>query len=303
VLNPGESDARLTFYFQTQEEGEVKKEGYSVPARSRGSFKVNEVLGNDYQVSLKLVSSVPVVAERPMYFDYLGTAAHHWQGGHCVMGATDLAQVYFFAEGTTRPGFEEWLTIQNPNPFRITVNASFQPGPDQGAAVERIYSIEPGRRFTVFVPRETGADKDVSVVLASTDCFLAERPMYFRYGEGGWEGGDCVIGARRAGRLWYLAEGYTGPGFHTWLCILNPGPEDARVLVSYYTQEEGPLAARTVEVPSRTRYTLFVNQSAGEGYQLSTSLVSDRPLVVERPMYFDYMGLPGGHDVIGRLVR
>jgi hypothetical protein len=306
VLNPGNTQADLTFRFQTQEEGERVKEGLAVPARSRRSFRVNDVLGADLQNSLKLEASVPVVAERPIYFDYYGTQGHHWQGGHCVPGAVELAQVYYFAEGTTRQGFEEWLTLQNPNPHIITVSASYQVGEGQGDTVHKSYAVQPGKRHTVYVPGEVGAEKDVSVILASTAFFLAERPMYFLYtGYGAsWPGGDCVMGAKRAAAEWFLAEGYSGEGFHTWLCLQNPGIDSAQVLVVYYSQEKGPLPARSLELPAGRRQTIFVNEHAGPGYQLSIRVLSSSPIVVERPMYFDDGGgVQGGHSVVGRAER
>ncbi len=306
VLNPGNARADLTFRFQTQEEGEQVREGFGVPARSRRSFKVNDILGTDLQNSLELTSTAPVVAERPIYFDYYGTAGRHWQGGHCVPGATELAQVYYFAEGTTREGFEEWLTLQNPNTNAITVNATYQLGPGQGDAVDKSYVVRAGERYTVYVPGEVGGEKDVSIVLASTAFFLAERPMYFFYsGYGaGWDGGDCVIGARGAAAEWFLAEGYTGEGYHTWLCVQNPGMGDALVIISYYSQEEGLLPLRTLELPAGGRQTVFVNEHAGAGYQLSIRVLSSSPIVVERPMYFDAgEGVRGGHDVVGSSER
>lgn len=304
VLNPGNVDAALTFRFQTQEEGEVVKEGLAVPACSRRSFKVNDLLGGGYQASLKLDSSLPVVAERSLYFDYSGSAGLGWRGGHCAPGATRLAQLYCFAEGTTREGFEEWLTIQNPNPRLITVYASFRFGEGQGDPVERSYVVQAGRRLTVFVPGEVGAGKDVSVVLASTSFFLAERPMYFRYRGFGadWDGGDCVLGAAAPGKEWFFAEGYTGESYHTWLCLYNPGVDDAVVLVRYLTQEEGPLAERSLRLPAGTRKTVFVNEQAGKDYQLSIHVASDHPILAERPMYFDCGGgVVGGHVVVGSM--
>jgi hypothetical protein len=303
VLNPGNTAADLTFRFQTQEEGELVRTGYSVPAYTRGSFKVNEVLGADYQSSLKIESSSPVVAERPMYFDYLGTTgAHHWRGGHCVMGVPSLQQSYFFAEGTTRSDFEEWITLQNPNPVDITVNAEYQLGVGQGPAVNAVYTVPAGERYTVYVAAEVGADKDVSTQLFSTSLFLAERPMYFRYTgyDADRAGGHCVIGAARACLTWLFAEGYTGAGFHTWLTLQNPGSEDTTVALDYYTQEEGALPTRSVDVPAGSRYTVFVNENAGPGYQLSVQVSSHHEIVVERPIYFDFAeSMPGGHDVVG----
>ena len=299
VLNPGDSPANLTFSFQTQEAGLIQKTGYSVPAHSRGSFKINDVLGPDYQTSLKLASDVPVVAERPMYFDYSGMGAWHWQGGHCVMGAPSLSKEYYFAEGTTRSGFEEWITLQNPNGEEISVDATYQLG--QGNPVPATYDLAPNTRRTVFVPHEVGEDRDVSVHLVSESDFLAERPTYFSYSymDLSSQGGHCVIGATSPATGWFLAEGCTRSGFNQWICLQNAGTEDAMVQITYYTQEAGALAPKELVVPAGTRRTVMVNNDAGSGYQLSCGLSSDKAIVVERPMYFVCGGCPGGHDVVG----
>jgi hypothetical protein len=239
-----------------------------------------------------------------MYFDYMGTGAHHWEGGHCVMGATALSQEYYFAEGTTRSGFEGWITLQNPHAYTITVSADYQLGAGQGDPLHYIYEVAAGFRRTVFLPDEVGWGKDVSVKLSSDDGFLAERPMYFSYSTAGLnaQGGHCVIGAALPSSQWLFAEGYTGGSFHEWLCLQNPENNAAEVEITYYTQEAGVLPARQVTVPANTRVTLLVNQDAGPDYQLSTRVrvTSGPDVVAERPMYFVYgSGWDGGHDVIG----
>ena len=187
VLNPGDTPANLTFRFQTQEEGEKKVEGFSVPAHSRGSFKANQLLENkSYQTSLKLESDHPVVAERPMYFSYSGTGGYGWTGGSCVMGAPSLASSYYFAEGTTRAGFEEWLTLQNPGPTDINIHAVYYLG--TGAPVEKDYPVPAAKRSTILVPTEIGTEKDASVYLTSPSPFLAERPCTST--TGAWATGD-----------------------------------------------------------------------------------------------------------------
>ncbi len=304
VLNPGNADAALTFRFQTEQAGEQLREGYSVPARSRRTFAVNQVLGSGYESSLAVASSQPVVVERPMYFDYLSTTLQHWEGGHCVMGATQLSTQFYFAEGTTRSGFESWLTLQNPHDHDITVDAVYQLGQGQGVQRERSYGVKAGSRRTIFVADEAGKEKDVSVALNSDETFLAERPIYFAYAYAGLaaKGGHCVVGAFTPAQEWLLAEGYTGSGFQQWLCLQNPGEANASVEVTYYTQEAGTLPLRTVDVPAHTRVTLMVNDHAGPGYQLSTRVrvASGPDIVVERPMYFLYGGVwDGGHSVVG----
>jgi SpoIID/LytB domain protein len=305
VQNPGDKPANLKFHFQTQEEGLKEIEGFSVPAFSRQTFKVNDLLGGKpYQTSLALESDQPVVAERPIYFDYTGMENRHWTGGHCVVGVPSLSKQYYFAEGTTRPGFDEWLTLQNPNPAGIIVKAIYQLGSGQGSPVEKSYVVPANGRVTVFVPDEVGMDKDVAVFLSSASDFLAERPMYFDYTYSGasWTGGHCIIGSPQAANEWFFAEGYTGEGSNQWLCLQNPGDQDAVVEILYYTQEVGPLPARTETVPARSRKTIMVNDNAGPNYQLSTRIkVTSGPgIVAERPMYFNYNRTrDGGSDTMG----
>lgn len=303
IVNCAATEAHVDLKFQTQESGEIVRP-VVIPASSRYNVSVNEVLGPGYQTSCAIVSDQPLVAERTVYFDYMGWGNWHWTGGHCVMGANALSNQYYFAEGTTRSGFEEWLTLQNPNAGPISVTATYQLGYGQGDPVTKSYPIDGGRRLTLYVPFEAGAEKDVSVRLSSASTFLAERPMYFAYTWQGvnWNGGHCVIGASAPAADWFFAEGYTGPGFQEWICLQNPGDTDASVQVSYYVQDQGALPVRTVTVPARTRVTLFVNDHAGSGLALSARIwVTSGPgIICERPMYFSYAGVwDGGHDVVG----
>ena len=55
-----------------------------------------------------------------MYFDYMGTGAHHWAGGRDTIGATAPSFNWYFAEGYTGEGFEEWICIQNPGGGQAT---------------------------------------------------------------------------------------------------------------------------------------------------------------------------------------
>jgi len=219
------------------------------------------------------------------------------------MGATQLATEYYFAEGTTRAGFEEWLTLQNPGTSTIKVSATYQLGKGQGGPVTKSYEIAAQSRKTLYVPTEAGPDKDVSVHLTCPTAFLVERPMYFCYTYGGanWTGGSCVIGAPSVATDWFFAEGCTIPGFHEWLCLQNPSAQDAKVQVTYYLQGSGALTPKTETVPANSRITLFVNSHAGADLQLSSRIqVSSGPgIICERPMYFNYMGWDGGHDVVG----
>ncbi|MDI7252296.1 MAG: hypothetical protein QME89_07025, partial [Actinomycetota bacterium] len=139
----------------------------------------------------------------------------------------------------------------------------------------------------------------VSVLLASDRPLAAERPMYFNYG-GKWAGGHVVTGLSQPATSFLFAEGYTGEGFEEWLCLFNPdGQETAQAQITYCFTD-GSTQKQVLEVPPRTRRTVFVNSVVGEGKEVSVLLASDRPLAAERPMYFRYGGKwEGGHVAVG----
>jgi exo-beta-1,3-glucanase (GH17 family) len=296
VLNPQEAPASIKFRFQTTAGGEVVRGGRTISPRSRATFKVNDLLGQGYESSIALESDLAVVAERSTYFEYSGRNEARWKGGHCVMGASAPSDQFYFAEGTTRGGFDEWLTIQNPNASALDVSAAYQLGAGQGAPISKTYHLAPMQRYTVFVPDEVPRGSDVSVKLTGSQAFLAERPMYFGFNNSGlyFEGGHCAAGAHAPTSSQFFAEGYTGPGFEEWLCLQNCGETQSVVRIDYYTQEAGTLSPRTTVIPPGTRQTVLVNESAGPGYQLATRVtVTGGPnIVAERPMYFDKTRLP-----------
>jgi hypothetical protein len=299
VLNPNDAAADLTFLFQTQEAGEVMRHGQVAP-NSRATFMVNELLGPDYQASLHLQSTRQIVAERPMYFSYLGTANHNWPGGHCVMGLNVPARSYDFAEGTTRDGFEEWLCIQNPNSAEITVRAAYRFGPGQGEPLEKDYTVPAKSRQTILVEDEVGPGLDVSCRLSCEGYdFVAERPMYFLYHN--WcTGGSCVMGAPNLATRWIFAEGCTSLMFDEWLCVFNPGPDPVTVDLRYFT-DAGQVIDRTHLVGGYQRLTVSVNDDAGSDLNVSVQVTAGGPgVLVERPMYFLYdWQWPGGSCVVG----
>lgn len=66
--------------------------------RSRSTIDVNREVGPGQDVSVRLIADAPIVAERPVYFNYGGV----WAGGHDVMGAKSPGTEWHFAEGCTR---------------------------------------------------------------------------------------------------------------------------------------------------------------------------------------------------------
>jgi len=83
------------------------------------------------------------------------------------------------------------------------------------------------------------------------------------------------------------------------LTLENPGPLTANVTIDYMPKD-GPVMTQNIGIPGNTRITVDVALFVGQGKDVSASIWSDRGIIVERPMYFNYNGVwTGGHDVIG----
>ncbi len=138
---------------------------------------------------------------------------------------------------------------------------------------------------------------------------VAERSVYFQYGSA--SDGATSIGAPRLCNNWFLAEGYTGGGFDTWVLVMNPY-DNWQKLVATYMIPDGTAVVKEYDCPPRFRYTIKVDD---EDPLLASTDVSTRieacymdppgasaagysggnsGVAVERAMYFVYQSPLGG---------
>ena len=98
---------------------------------------------------------------------------------------------FYFAEGYTGVGFDEWLCLGNPGgaPVEVTVTYMFKGGGTQTETSE----VPALSRSTISVNGEVGPDKEVSIKCEASSPFVAERPMYFDY-HGALKGGHTTVG-------------------------------------------------------------------------------------------------------------
>lgn len=281
LANPGEVEVQARV-FLILEDGRMIPLELSLPARSRRTFFVNQAVGEGHDVSARVQAEAPICAERVMYFDYHDV----WPGGHASSGLSQPRKTYLFAEGYTGSGFEEWLTLYSPRASGgedgtdVTLNCLFQGGAEQTFQVH----LDPDKRHTIDINRLVGAGKDVSLQLSAPEPFLAERPMYFNY-KGACRGGHVSKGVEAAGTHWYLAEGTTRPGFYEYLCMMNPGDGDATAVLNVISPQAGD-STQEYTIPARSRLTVDIRALAGKGLDTSFSIDSDRPIAVERPLYY-----------------
>ncbi len=204
--------------------------------------------------------------------------------------AASPTRSWYFAEGSTDWGFEEYVCVQNPAPEDATVRLTymFPDGRDQAAGLP--FTVKPYSRATVNIA-EAAPRSDVSVKVESNREVVCERSMYW----GGRVEGHNSVGITVPGRTWYLAEGCTDYGFEEYLCLQNPTARDAAVKITYNTPG-GPVSRPTVRLDAHARKTIRVNDDVPAG-DVSVTVDSDRPIVAERSMYWD--ARRGGHNSIG----
>jgi hypothetical protein len=295
--NPGEADAAAKVRYMLDGGGN-REVGYTVKAHSRLTVDVSADIGGGKDFSCEVLSTngVPVIAERPMYFNYKGTLT----GGHATVGSAYLRPTWYFAEGTTRASFDTYLCIGNPSGTEAQLVISYFI--EGGGTVDVAHSVGPETRKTIDTSKDIGREKDFSCRVSCTNGvgLVAERPMYFNYG-GAWTGGHDSLGSLSARPAWYFAEGTTRSGFHTFLCLANPTDALAEVRVNYLIAGGGNISADHTVGPM-TRKTILASDDIGGGKDFSCRVTSTNNvgIVVERPMYFNYGGVwTGGSDTLG----
>lgn len=214
----------------------------------------------------------------------------------CANGSSaGLPKTWYFAEGSTQPGFDEYILMSNMGDEEMGITVTYI---TEGGTERSFEHLLPAHsRRTVYVNAEMPGESGVAAIVQGEEGFMCERSMYYRHN--GILGGDDVIGVAAPSLELFFAEGFTGtPGspFEEWILLLNPGGEPARVSVSYLFPE-GEEKAVEYLVPARRRISVSVNTEVGDGREVSALLRSDSPLVAERAMYFDYNNRwPGGHN-------
>jgi hypothetical protein len=199
LQNPNDATATVTLSFM-KPDGSIVEQRVSVPGRRRHSVHVDEVPGlSATDVSTRVTSDLPIIAERSMYFDYKGK-----KGGHATIGASAPEGQWFLAEGYTGGEFDEYVLFLNPGSETASVNVDFLRS--DGAKVTRQFEMAPYSRFTIHVDElENLSDTEVSTKVTSTSPIVVELAEYFDFR--GMTDGNNAMGACRPSNNWYFAEG------------------------------------------------------------------------------------------------
>lgn len=266
------ASATVNYY---RESGAPVVKTYTLKAASRLNILVNHEVPNS-ALAMKIESNSLIYAERAVYLNLDGHVSH---------GMAAPSTTWYFAEGATVPPFQTWILLANPNANTAHATVSFLK--EDGNVVERSYNIAPGTRLNVFANTHV-PNAAIATTVVSDLPIVAERSMYFGTGSHG------STGVSAPGTSWYLAEGYTGGGFDTWILLANPGAISAQATINFL-KDDGTVTTRTFTVGARSRLNVYANNHVPNA-AFATRITSSQPIVVERAMYFGPGSARGGHN-------
>lgn len=281
IQNPENKSNTVEITYMTPD-GRLQGNPVTIPPSSRATVSANLEIP-DADVSTRLVSDGVVFAERTMY----------WYGrgdGHVSGGIPEPQKSWYMAEGTTAYGFDTWILIQNASSEPADVNIKYYT--PAGPIAKEPFTIKGDCRISVHANNDVSGD-DISIGVEASRPVVVERSMYWD----GMSGGHNSSAAPARTRTWYLAEGSTSFGFDEWVTIGNPSPDEATVQLSYLTAG-GNEKSKKMNVPPESRRTVHVNEDI-QAAEVSVVAESDRPLVVERSMYWNNGTGKAGHGALG----
>ncbi len=320
LLNPSVSQAatvNLTYLFQNQPAVTIP---HTVNPGTRSTVSVNADLhvattAPQQAISTIVQSNVPIVAERPMYFNF-----HGIKSGTDVVGATHANNTnFYFAEGDSRQSsmtYYTYVTILNPSQTNTAhvVITFYSQGTTVGTENVNVGPLQRGTGAPSFI----GIHQQVAIKVTSDIGIVVERPMYFSdnipAAGGSTTGAASAVAATtlgsNAGSDWLFAEGYTGTNFQEYLVLANFTATNATATVKLeYTN--GTVQSVPITVNALSQYYFDVNNAfghpvAGCGCTPTTSVSAEvtsptASIVVERLMYFHYGSarISGGTDAVG----
>ena len=279
VQNPNTvpTTATLTFF---KEDGSTLTHKMLIPHVSRVSLLVNLVLP-DASFGVRIESDKPIVAERAMYRE-------KGKSGLDSIGATALSKSWFMPEGNTRPGYDTWILMLNPNDVPAIATAIYMK--EGGDTTTRKYLVPERSRVSINVNLEV-PDARVATEIESDIPIVAERSLFFASGMGAHNS----MGAPAPSKRWFLPEGSTTEPFCENILLMNPNASTANI-TTVFMKEDGTSIEKQFVMKPTSRLTLQMNDIL-PNTAFSTRVESDQPVVVERSMYFN--DWKGGHSSMG----
>ena len=291
MMNPNALPANVEATYMLPD-GSVVVDSYTVDPISRFTVHIDDVEGlSSTEVSARLVSDQPIAAERSMYFEYDGKT-----GGSNTAGVNAPTTTWYLAEGYTGGEFDVFLLVQNPGITEGTVQVQYMRS--DGRNFHQESSIKPHSRLSLHVddiPELMAAE--FSTKVTSDVPVVVERAQYFDY-YGKQDGNSCA-GISTPSRTWYVAEGYTGGEFDEYVLIQNANDRPITAEVTFM-RSDGRNFYYEYDLLANSRFSIHVDELPDlESAEVSTYVNAGDEVIVERSMYFNSYGRPGGADAPG----
>ena len=308
VQNPTDLQAEVQFTFM-KTDSSTAIETTSIAGTKRYTLDASSVSGlesADFSTKVESTNGTTIVAERSMYWNSR-------IGGHDTIGATMPSTLWYLAEGNTRTGYEEWVTIQNPQNADATIEITAMTGDSSEVVYQG--TVEGTKRFNYNPAGNVTAGNDCSLKITSTNSvpIVVERTMYWDNTVVGNQqrnnnkatleedrriGGNNTIAAMSPALTWYFAEGTTREPYIEWMTVQNPNTDSADVTITFM-KSDSSTASTTTTILGGRRYTMNASSVLGTGIDASVKIESTNGvgIIAERPMYFE--NYQGGHITIG----
>ena len=336
--NPNTQPATVSATYLTQPVGQPPKAPftlkYTVNANTRYTVPINSQPGitqND-QVSLIVNSSLPIVAERPMYFKYTQLTPNP-SGGSDVLGATHLSSIFFFpfvelgsdaqsGSPTFGTNYISYLTVLNQNSAPVNVSISYR---GAGSLYTVTHQVAANTRGTVnlaadfplaFAGNFSSYLYAVSLLVTTDRPVVVELPSYFTIPGASslltFNSGTDEIGTGAPQNSWDFAEGYSGSQnapFLTYIDLANYGDSTAQVTLTLSVtgaNNSFTLKTYTTTIDPQSSVSVLLNPLICSpanpycGNSVGTHVSSSLPIVADRQKFFHYNSqISGATAVVG----
>jgi hypothetical protein len=306
--NGAEADATVSFL---REGGTPISRTFNLPPNSRtsvGAGTIPELANTSF--SMIVDSTLPIVADRSMYFGRPEFGTRTFEGGHDSPGVSIPTTEWNFAEGASGSFFDTFFLVGNPGTRNAHVVFKYQlPG---GGTVTTNHTVPPFGRLTVNAATDGPqlASTAFSLAMVSDEPITAERSMYWgRTATTPWIEAHNVFGVNQPATRWGLAEGRTGGdrSFQTFILIGNTTNTSSTVRVTFLRTGGGPTIEKQYNIPANSRFNVDVStmvpELANQEFGALVEVIAGAPVIVERALYSNSGGVLFAAGTASQAVR
>jgi hypothetical protein len=256
VMNPNTNLVTVDIRFLPFNGKPPKDVRFTIGARSLIRFDAGLYMPGQ-SISAIVTASAGVVVDRTMRFGL------NQRGAHDAVGIAQASTIWLFAQGTTAPDRQTFLTVLNPNaaaPAAVTATLYDATGRAVGT---RTIMVQALRRGNIKL-NDIVSQADVAVVVASSVPVVVERPQYLGPADLGRAiAGSDEFGPNGTAASWTFPAGDTSGQTQQQFSLFNPGLQTIQVTATFYPAAGGTPVVRTLQIDPFHHALLDANAVAG----------------------------------------